>query len=261
VPPFDDVNVRRAANLAIDRAAAATAVGDWREANVTVAHHALPDAVENALLRTYDPYPSNGDGGDIDGARDAMRQSEYDTDGDGRCDAPACARVPVAAIDGSLVPLIGADLAEIGIELVLTDADPFLAESRVAAFIGIGWGVDYPNGANFSLLLSQAGISAGSLLNFSLLGGSTEQLASWGYEVTQVPSLNGKVDSCRQAVGGAAFLCWAELDQLIMERVVPWIPLAFVERHWIVSERVAAFSPDPESVGPALEQVRLHPTD
>ncbi len=260
-PPFDDVHVRRAVNLVVNRAAAAAAVSEARDDSVTVAHHAFPDAVENGLLRTYDPYPTNGDRGDIAGARAEMSQSAYDTDGDGRCDVAACSRVPVSSFDGTNVSVVTGDLAEIGIKLVPTDADPFLPQTHVAALVGIGWAVDYPNAANFRPLLGQEGISDEFVLNQSLMGATAEQLASWGYEVTEVPSVEGKLDSCSQAVGSAAFMCWAELDQLLMERVVPWVPLAFVDHHWIFSERVAEFSPDADSIAPSLDQIQLHPEE
>jgi peptide/nickel transport system substrate-binding protein len=258
-PPFDDVHVRRAVNLVIDRANVAAALSEEGGRDVTVAHHAFPDMVENALLRTYDPYPSSGDGGDVAGAREEMRQSAYDTDGDGRCDAAACSRVPAAANGQRLLALVMADLAKIGIELMPTEANAFLAQSHVATFIGIGWGADFPNGSSFIALLSQEGISDTGLSNLSLVGASAEQLASWDYEVNDVPSLERKVDSCRQAVGSAAFMCYAELDQLVMERVVAWVPLGFVDHHWVFSERVAEFSPDADSIAPSLDQIRLHP--
>ncbi len=47
------------------------------------------------------------------------------------------------------------------------------------------------------------------------------------------------------------------LDQLVMERVVPWVPIATVSRAWITSPRVVTFSPDAASVGPSLDQIRL----
>jgi hypothetical protein len=221
--------------------------------------------VENALLRTYDPYPSSGDGGDLEGARDEMRQSAYDADGDGTCDAAVCSNLPAETFgetaDGSPWSLIVGDLATIGINLVPAETDPLLGQSHVAAVVDSGWGADYPNGGSFSGLLSQEGISDHGLLNLSLIGATAKQLASFGYEVTEVPSLEEKVASCRQAVGSSAFMCWAELDQLVMERVVPWAPLAFIEHHWVVSERVVEFSPDADSVAPALDQIRLRPED
>jgi hypothetical protein len=161
--------------------------------------------------------------------------------------------------DGSPWVVIAADLAKLGIELVPAEGNFTLAQSRVAAVIPIRWIVDYPNGSNFAVLLGQEGISDDGLLNLSLLGASPEQLMSWGYKVTEVPSLDEKLVSCRQAVGAAAFLCWAELDQLVTERVVPWVPLAFIDQHWVFSERVVEFVPDADSVGPALDQIRLLP--
>ena len=42
------------------------------------------------MLADYDPYATPNDSGDIGLAQEQMSQSKYDTDGDGRCDAPEC---------------------------------------------------------------------------------------------------------------------------------------------------------------------------
>jgi hypothetical protein len=196
----------------------------------------------------------------VEAAREEMRMSNYDSNGDGRCDAPACARVLAANAEDVLGSLITSELAKIGIKLVPTDADAFVAQNHVGTFLNLGWGADYPNGGNFAGLVGKDGLGDEFLLNLSLLGASPEQLAQWGYDVDEVPSLNEKVGACLRSVGSAGFMCWAEVDQLMTERVMAWVPLAFIDHHWIYSGRVAAFSPGPESIAPALEQIQLRPS-
>lgn len=80
-----------------------------------------------------------------------------------------------------------------------------------------------------------------------------------GYGVTDVPSIDARVQACLAAVGSAGFECWAEIDQLVMERVVAWAPLGFAIHGWITSDRVAVFSADAQSVAPSLDQIQLRP--
>ena len=90
LPPFDDIHVRRAINLVIDKAGLIELAG---ERTGTIAGHMVLDSLEDNLLLGYDPYGTPGSHGDPAAARDEMSLSPYDTDGDGRCDDPACADV------------------------------------------------------------------------------------------------------------------------------------------------------------------------
>jgi hypothetical protein len=81
----------------------------------------------------------------------------------------------------------------------------------------------------------------------------------WGYDVTSVPNVTDRYHRCVAEVGSAQTRCWAELDQHLMEDVVPWIPLIAHNRQRLVSERVVSFSYDQFTTLPALDHIALKP--
>ena len=104
VPPFDDVHVRRAVNLAIDKAPLLEMMsqppfGPFGTSSAEVATHIGPDALEGSLLPGFEPYPF-----DPAAAREEMRLSGYDDDGDGRCDASACRGLLALVLESGAVP-------------------------------------------------------------------------------------------------------------------------------------------------------------
>ena len=106
------------------------------------------------------------------------------------------------------------------------------------------WAKDFPNGSGW----------------FSgQLGVDPQRLADWGYPVTSVPSLDSELAECTRLVGGAQTRCWAALDQLVMEQVVPWIPYAAPNEARTFSARVVSFSIDQFANLPSLDRIALEP--
>ena len=90
VPPFDDVHVRRAVNLAYDaerlaRIGSRHLGGDF---GFGTFGHLAPDGIEADLLRGERLYPF-----DVAAAHAEMARSGYDANGDGVCDDPACGHI------------------------------------------------------------------------------------------------------------------------------------------------------------------------
>ena len=86
-PPFDDIHVRKAMNLVMDKEGLPARLGrpDQRR-------RSRPTSCRTPMLRRsddYDPYATEGAAGDVTAAKDEMKQSKYDTNKDGICDAPA----------------------------------------------------------------------------------------------------------------------------------------------------------------------------
>ena len=269
VPPFDDVHVRKAVNLAVDKRALLQAASGGLGGRL--AGHIVPDAFLNNLLLDYDPYATPAHRGDAEAAREEMAKSRYDRDRDGRCDAAACRGVLAPVRDdeptnAKLGALVRDDLRAIGIGLDVKsfDADTYfsqviLPKSRVPLIPSLGWRVDILNASAYLQPLFYGplvGHPAG--LNVSLVGASPGRLKQWEYTVHKVPSVDGKIGECVRLTGPAQLQCWAETDQLLMEQVVPWVPYLFEGGAAIVSERVARFSfAQVGGAMPAFDQIAL----
>ena len=268
VPPFDDLFVRKAAAFAINRAALVDITGGPLSGRV--AHHMVPDAMEDNLLLNYRPYPSAGDAGDLAAAREMMKQSRYDSDHDGNCDAPECAQVPALARNVGPFPAIaeavGEDLAQIGIRLELdavplpeffeTFADP---TQHYAMYVPLAWVKDSLSPASFFIGQFYSPVALAGRGNGSLVGASPEQLMQWGYDVTETPNVDQQIEACLPLTGAAQFECWAGLDQHLMENVLPSISLGAGVAAVHASRRVVDFEWDQMIAAPSFDRIVLGP--
>jgi peptide/nickel transport system substrate-binding protein len=264
MPPFDDPHVRQAVSLVMDRETLSRLAGTLGVPGEPATHMAV-DSVENGLLGSYDPYPT-----DLSAARSQMAASRYDSNHDGRCDAPACHGITFQRIGQSdaFTALERQDLAKIGITLA---AHPFATGAagpadRVGIQVGLdsSWQSDYPSASTFFLpLFSSAQIVSKTLAfrtfnaNFSLVGASRGELRGWGYGVSQVPTVDPWVQDCLLQVGEDQFQCWAEADQYLMQEIIPAVPLLFDQTVRVVSARVRNYSIDQFTALPALDHIAL----
>ncbi|MGQ0671184.1 MAG: ABC transporter substrate-binding protein [Actinomycetota bacterium] len=253
VPPFDDVHVRKAVNLAVDKAG----LRQLRGGPLTgeIAGHIMVNSLQADILKAYDPYASPNSAGDIDAAKAEMALSAYDSDGDGVCDDPVCDGILVVTDESAPYPeqdaLIQQNLEPLGLILDVKAFDRGTMYSKcnnpadqVAFCTAPGWGKDYPDAVTFGPPLFGSVSIFPSCCNYSLVGASADLLAENGYTVTSVQSVDDAMAACAPLTGDERVQCWADVDTLLMEEVVPWVPYLFDNNNTIASERVVNFSFD-----------------
>ncbi|HEU4900544.1 MAG TPA: ABC transporter substrate-binding protein [Actinomycetota bacterium] len=250
LPPFDDIHIRKAVNWVLDRQALLQAEGG--PAAVQPATHAIPPTVLNGRLGAeYNPYPSEGNRGDEAKAKEEVKQSRYDSDKDGRCDAAACRNLvfltPNETPYTEVQPIIQQGLAKLGIVLKPRELAPgtvfttFQTVANKIPLVHTGWAKDYADPVTFAIpLFSGSSIIPVGNTNHALVGLTAGKAAELkvDYPAGGVPSLDADIERCDAIPASdadARMGCWADFDKQVMEQVVPWVPLG-----WDLSTVLAA---------------------
>jgi peptide/nickel transport system substrate-binding protein len=267
-PPFDDIAVRRAVNLATPKADMLTVRGGPLFGEP--ASHIVIDSLLNNQLADYDPYATPNSNGDQQAAQEAMSESQYDSDGDGVCDDPVCNNIVAVTDEADPYPdqarLWQQALEPLGLNLDITAQERTTMYdscndpgAHVGFCLGPGWGKDYSDATTFGEpLFGSAAIGPDSCCNYSLVGVQSDVLQEHDYDANEVPGVDDQIQECDALpVGDERFTCWAELDQTLMEEIVPWVPLTFTNDVFVISDRVQNYVYDQFAGQPALNMIAL----
>jgi peptide/nickel transport system substrate-binding protein len=269
MPPFDDVHVRKAFNLALDKSGMRTFRGG--ESVGEIAGHIMVNSLENNLLADYDPYATPNSAGDLTAAKAEMAQAtDYDTDGDGVCDAPECSNILAVTDEADPYPdqaaLIQQNMEPLGLtfdvksfERTTMYAKCNQPSDQVPICLAPAWGKDFPDGYTFADPLFGSAALFPSCCNYQMTGASPEFLKDNGYEVTEVQSVDAEITEANQQTGDARFQAWADLDTLLMEEVVPWAPYLFDNNVDVSSQRIVNYSFDQFAGLAAWDQIAIAP--
>jgi peptide/nickel transport system substrate-binding protein len=232
-PPFDDIHVRKAMNWVMDKSGLQRAWGGPIRGDI--ANHIVPDTMFNGDLDDYAPYKTEGDAGDVDKAKEEMKQSKYDSDGDGVCDAKECSGVLYVNRNvppfTDMEPIIVQAAAKIGIKLTpreFEDAYPVIQDATRGVPVSSvpGWGKDYADPSTFMVLFDSASILPQGNVNYSLVGITPDQAKKdkLSGNFDGIPSVDADIKACNAKTDQDRLTCWEELDKNLMENVVPWVP-------------------------------------
>jgi peptide/nickel transport system substrate-binding protein len=259
-PPFDDIHVRKAANLIMDKAAMRQAWGGPSFGQI--ATHVMPPIVVNdQLTQSYDPYATAGFHGDLGKAQAEMKQSKYDTNKDGLCDAAACKNLVMINRNVTpltdLEPVVVSSLGKLGIavkprELATSAAYTTIntVRNNIPIALNPAWGKDYADPYTFAgpLFAGTSIIPTGNT-NYSLVGLTPSQASSLGVKIPAgdtIPNVDADINSCEKipATDPSRTTCWTNLDRKVMEQAVPWVPYLWADNPTVTNASLTHFEFD-----------------
>ncbi|MGE0028670.1 MAG: ABC transporter substrate-binding protein [Thermoleophilia bacterium] len=269
-PPFDDVHVRRAMNLVMDLDGILRSWGGPVQG--TVPTHVLPNSMID--LRGYEPFQKAPYAGDVEAAKAEMKQSKYDTNQDGMCDAAACKNVLVLnrnfAPWSNMSPIIEQSAAKIGVGLTTREASRSAVQTatgepkrQLQSSSGTGWGKDYADPSTFMVLFDGRNILPEGNSAQSLVGLTAAKAKEVGAEIPASgppPSVDADIDACAALAGQERTDCWTALDKKITETVVPWIPLIDATAIDVIGPSVTRYGFDQFGNEMALAHVAVDPS-
>jgi peptide/nickel transport system substrate-binding protein len=271
--PFDDVNVRKAVNLVLDKAAMLQAWGGSTAGEI--ATHILPPVMtDGQLTGSYDPYASPDHRGDEAKAKEAMKASKYDTDKDGVCDDKACKGIVMVnrnvAPWTETEPIVAQSLAKIGIEIKPQAQASSAAyttiqtvSNNIKLALNAGWGKDYPDSYTFmgALFTSQVIIPEGNP-NYSLVGMTDKQAADMKVKFASgpPPSIDTDVVNCQKikADDPTRITCFNDLDKKLMEEVIPWVPYLWANEVTVTAPSVTQWEFNQFAGVPSISQMAVN---
>jgi peptide/nickel transport system substrate-binding protein len=268
-PPFDDIHIRKAMNLIMDKQALRKAWGGPFLG--AIATHIAPPVMYGGGLAEYDPYATPNDSGSVQLASAQVRQSKYDPSHTGKCTASACKHVLLVAdtraLDARMIPVIENSAAKIGITFTvraINGAYPTIQTTSKNIPINerAGWGKDYADAYTFfAELFTSTAIQPTGNANYSLVGLTPQlnQQKKLGVKgtLTGIPSVDRDVANCEPKLGAARTTCWENLDKKLMTQVVPWVPYLWSNVVRIVGPNVTHWNYDQFTDTTAYSQVAV----
>jgi peptide/nickel transport system substrate-binding protein len=276
-PPFDDIHVRKAVQYVVDKAALVKAYGGSLHAEPATT--VTPPTVLPAIA-DYNPYPSENFAGDANAAMEEMKQSKYDTDQDGQCDAPECSFLLLASNTQpwrNMNPILVQDLAKIGLQGQLKEVAADVVNSKAITVknllpmsFGQGWGKDYGSAYGFSYFVFDGDtISCTGSYDEALLGMDPDQAkecdvetefnaAAQQYSDGKLPSIDDKMQECVGLAGDEQQTCYADMEKTIMEDGVVWVPWSWGKNLIITSPTVTQYVYDQNAGDPAWSHLAVN---
>jgi peptide/nickel transport system substrate-binding protein len=261
VPPFDDLHVRKAANWIMDKAGILQAWGGSTFGDIAT-HNIPPIVLGEKLGSDYNPYPSEGNHGDEAKAKEEMKQSKYDTNKDGVCDAKECSNLVMpnrnTPVFTDSEAVVVSSLAKIGIKVKPRELASSAAyttiqtvKNQIPIAMNPGWGKDYADAYTFTFPeWDSRSIKPTGNSNYPLQGMTPDQAKTMGIPYPQgvtIPSIDADNDACQKIASNQPDQrnqCFADIDKKLMETALPWVPYLWAKNITLTGTTVTKFEFD-----------------